>query len=98
MDLVTSRIGIIVAKTTNPTATDIRTIRIGSSTVVNLVIASLTSVAYASRSWEGMSVNALGYAGALLVRDQEQLRRLREAGPLAALAAVGVGKKPEQDE
>jgi ATP adenylyltransferase len=48
--------------------------------------------------WEGMSVNALGYAGALLVRDQEQLRRLREAGPLEALAAVGVGKKPEKNE
>ncbi len=47
--------------------------------------------------WEGMSVNALGFAGALLVRDQEQLRRLRETGPLAALAAVGVRKAPENE-
>lgn len=48
--------------------------------------------------WEGMSVNALGYAGALLVRDREQLRRLRAAGPLEALAAAGVGIKPEKNE
>lgn len=47
--------------------------------------------------WEGMSINALGYAGALLVRDQEQLRRLREAGPLEALAAVGIRKALENE-
>jgi len=33
----------------------------------------------------GISVNALGYAGALLVRNEEQLRELRATGPLAAL-------------
>lgn len=32
-----------------------------------------------------ISVNALGFAGSLLVRDEEQLRRLRLVGPLAAL-------------
>jgi len=39
-----------------------------------------------SREFFGsISVNALGFAGALLVRDEEQLRALRAAGPLAAL-------------
>jgi ATP adenylyltransferase len=39
-----------------------------------------------SREFFGsISVNALGFAGALLVRDEEQLRALRAAGPRAAL-------------
>jgi len=36
----------------------------------------------------GMSVNALGFAGSLLVRDAAQLAWLRDVGPLAALDAV----------
>lgn len=36
----------------------------------------------------GMSVNALGFAGSLLVRDAAQLAWLRDFGPLAALDAV----------
>ena len=36
----------------------------------------------------GMSVNALGFAGSLLVCDAEQLAWLRTFGPLAALGAV----------
>lgn len=44
-----------------------------------------------------LEATALGFAGALLVRDQEQLRRLREAGPLEALAAVGVRKALENE-
>ena len=35
-----------------------------------------------------ISLNALAFAGALLVRDGEQLEQLRQAGPFAALAAV----------
>jgi ATP adenylyltransferase len=38
--------------------------------------------------WNGISVNALGFAGALLVADASALARLRDAGPLAALRAV----------
>ena len=39
-----------------------------------------------SREFFGsISVNALGFAGALLVRDEEQLRALRAAGPFTAL-------------
>lgn len=33
----------------------------------------------------GVSINALGFAGALLVRNEEQLRALRQTGPLTAL-------------
>jgi ATP adenylyltransferase/5',5'''-P-1,P-4-tetraphosphate phosphorylase II len=33
----------------------------------------------------GISINALGYAGALLVREQAQLDWLRAHGPLEAL-------------
>jgi len=42
----------------------------------------------ARERWEGISVNALGYAGSLLVRDRAQLARLREAGPLRVLAVL----------
>jgi len=39
--------------------------------------------------WGSISVNSLGYAGSLFVRDIEQIETLRAAGPLAVLAAVG---------
>lgn len=41
-------------------------------------------------SYRGVSVNALGFAGSLLVRDEGQLRQLRDIGPLSILAHVGV--------
>jgi ATP adenylyltransferase len=44
----------------------------------------------AREKWEGISVNALGFAGTLLVRDREALERVRAAGPLAVLREVGV--------
>lgn len=40
--------------------------------------------------WDALSLNALAFAGAILVRDEDQLARLRAAGPLNALAHVGV--------
>lgn len=40
--------------------------------------------------WETISVNALGFAGALLVRDREQLARLTDAGPMRLLQQVAV--------
>lgn len=42
----------------------------------------------ARECWEGTSVNALGFAGSLLVRDRGQLGRLREIGPMRVLHAV----------
>jgi len=38
--------------------------------------------------WGSVSVNALGFAGSLLVRDNVQLERLRRHGPMAVLRAV----------
>jgi len=38
--------------------------------------------------FEGISVNALGFAGALLVRDAEQLQRVRDRGPMEVLRCV----------
>ncbi len=38
--------------------------------------------------WQGLDVNALGFAGALLVSDDDALARLRALGPLALLRAV----------
>ena len=62
-------------------------------------VAALQSVPYcllATREWmllvprsrehyRSISINALGFAGALLSWNEDQLRALREAGPLAAL-------------
>lgn len=39
-------------------------------------------------SFASISVNALGFAGALLVRNQQQLTTLKETGPLAVLQQV----------
>jgi len=41
--------------------------------------------------WRGIAVNALGFAGALLVPDEDALARLRAVGPLAWLRAVTPG-------
>ena len=38
--------------------------------------------------WRGMSINALGFAGSLLVRTSSELDQLQEVGPLAVLKSV----------
>jgi ATP adenylyltransferase len=48
----------------------------------------LALVPRARERWQGISLNALGFAGALLVPDAAALERLRAVGPLAALRAV----------
>lgn len=40
--------------------------------------------------FETVSVNALGYAGSLFLRNREELRRVEQAGPMAVLRSVGV--------
>ena len=37
-----------------------------------------------------ISINALGFAGSLFVRDEEEMQDLRDAGPMRALRAVSV--------
>jgi sulfate adenylyltransferase (ADP) / ATP adenylyltransferase len=39
--------------------------------------------------WNGVEINALGFAGALLVRNDEQAERLKAMGPMTLLSQVG---------
>ena len=43
--------------------------------------------------FEGISINALGFAGALLVKDAAQLAILRKQGPMTALQRVALPQK-----
>ena len=45
--------------------------------------------------WRGVSVNALGFAGSLYLPDRDRLERVRRAGPVELLGAVGC--PPEAD-
>ncbi len=44
----------------------------------------------AEEFFEGMSLNALAFAGGLLVKDEAELARVREVGPMALLRHCGV--------
>jgi len=44
----------------------------------------------ARAAWRGVAVNALGYAGALVVPGREELETVRREGPLRVLAKVAV--------
>jgi ATP adenylyltransferase len=43
-------------------------------------------------SYDGISVNSLGFAGALLVRNAEQMEQLKQIGPLTLLQKVALEK------
>jgi ATP adenylyltransferase len=53
----------------------------------------MLAVARSQEHWQGVSVNALGYAGSLLVRDRSSLEQLRQVGPMAVLEAVSVADR-----
>ena len=44
----------------------------------------------ARECFQGISVNALGFAGSLFVRDQRQLGIIRDCGPMTVLTSVAV--------
>jgi len=44
--------------------------------------------------FDGISINALGFAGALLVKDAAQLAMLRKQGPMTALQRVALPREP----
>lgn len=46
--------------------------------------------------WRKVSINALGFAGSLLVRNRSELDRISKIGPLAALSSV-VAEEPIHD-
>ncbi|PZV26674.1 MAG: phosphorylase [Snowella sp.] len=43
-------------------------------------------------SYKNISINSLGFAGALLVRNAEQMEQLKQIGPLTFLQKVGIKK------
>lgn len=45
-------------------------------------------VARGSECFRGISINAMGFAGSLFVREQEQIEWIRESGPLMVLRSV----------
>jgi len=53
----------------------------------------LLLVPRSQESFEGMSINALGFAGAFLVKDLSQLEILRKEGPMTALQRVSLPPK-----
>ena len=44
--------------------------------------------------FEGISVNALGFSGGFLVKDEAQLNLLKKNGPMTALQLVGIAPNP----
>ena len=40
--------------------------------------------------FEGISINSIGFAGGLLVRNSEEMSRLKEAGPMEVLRQVAL--------
>jgi L-histidine N-alpha-methyltransferase len=54
----------------------------------------LLIVPRANGSYQGISVNALGFAGALLVRNQAELEILESIGPLTLLTNVASSHRP----
>jgi len=47
--------------------------------------------------WRGISINALGFAGSLLVRNHNELTQLQETGPLAVLKSVVDDHQRDED-
>jgi ATP adenylyltransferase len=47
-------------------------------------------VARRHAGWDGLPVNALGYAGALIARDQDAFERLQAAGPMRLLTDCAI--------
>jgi sulfate adenylyltransferase (ADP) / ATP adenylyltransferase len=45
-------------------------------------------------AFEGIPVNSLAFAGALFVRDEEELHAVERAGPMAVLRGVAFPKEP----
>ncbi len=46
--------------------------------------------------FDSISVNSLGFAGALLVRNQQQMQMLKDCQPMSILEQVGVSVKNQK--
>jgi ATP adenylyltransferase len=47
--------------------------------------------------FDAISINSLGFAGALLVRNEEQLERVRSCGPMTVLREVALPVSEKQE-
>jgi ATP adenylyltransferase len=63
---------------------------LGDAEPYNLLLTreSMVVVPRTRQAWEGISVNAMGFAGSFLVRTTGNLQKLRELGPRCVLAGV----------
>ena len=50
----------------------------------------LTVIPRCQESYQSIEVNALGFAGGLLVRNHDQLQTLKDLGPFNLLQQVGI--------
>lgn len=68
----------------------------GTAAPYNLLVTRqwLLLVPRSQELFEGISINALGFAGALLVKDTAQLAMLRKHGPMTALQRVALLQNP----
>ena len=48
--------------------------------------------------FEGISINALGFAGSIFVKSENELEKIRRARPMAALAAVAISRIEVTDD
>ncbi len=62
----------------------------------NLLVTAdwMLAVPRTAEHWRGISINALGFAGSLFVKDHAQLELIRAAGPMQVLRTVTGGSKP----
>jgi len=62
----------------------------GQTPPYNLLVTRrwMLAVPRSREKFDAISVNALGFAGSLFVRDETEMRALREAGPMSVLRAV----------
>lgn len=69
------------------------------NTPYNLLITRdwLMGIQRSCASYQGISVNSLGYAGWLLVKTSESLEKLRQMTPLTLLTQVGMPRSLDSD-
>ncbi len=76
------------------TKTDLDPQKSGKPAPYNLLMTRewMMVIPRSKESYQDISINSLGFAGALLVRDAEQMEQLKQIGPLTLLQKVGIKK------
>lgn len=76
------------------TKTDLDPQKSGKPAPYNLLMTRewMMIIPRSKESYKNISINSLGFAGALLVRNAEQMEQLKQIGPLTFLQKVGIKK------